>query len=252
MVGPQKRSGFSQGIMDISSTKKEALGTLRVLHDGRKFRYAYAGATALNAGKLGLAAAIPTNLTNVAVTNAQAIGDYNVELTISAAAGNAMPAGALQGGFLVVNDSTGEGYQYPIESNSEITSTSTTVNITLGEPIKVALVASTSEVTLCHCPWGGSGVVESGTEENAPAGVAPCAVTANYYYWAQTGGIATVLNGESHSYKGTMLCPHSTEGAVGITSNYSSGTSIAFTPVGYVYGCAMVSGEYRPIMLTID
>ena len=42
-----KTQMFRHSILETSTTQKEALGTLRILDDGRKFRYAKNGASAL-------------------------------------------------------------------------------------------------------------------------------------------------------------------------------------------------------------
>ena len=54
---PMKRTGFQQGLLQESATAKEMVGTLRITRDGRKFRYAKAGGSALAAGKANIVAA---------------------------------------------------------------------------------------------------------------------------------------------------------------------------------------------------
>jgi len=172
---PMKRAGFSQGIYQTSSARKEVLGTLRMLQDGRKFRYARAGAAALAAGKLGVAAAINADHVNEADNTSAVIGQKLLTLTVTA--GTAIAADELKGGAFQTNDETGEGYSYIIESNTAISGSGTSIAITLEEGIKVALVAATSEITLVHNPWNDT---NESTTIGTPAGVPLVVVPISY------------------------------------------------------------------------
>jgi hypothetical protein len=240
--GPQKRSGFSQGIYEISSVAKEVIGTLRVLADGRKFRYCKAGASALAAGKLGVGAAIVAAHTNQAILAAVAIGTKQITLIVTA--GTAIAADALKGGALQVNDATGEGYSYPIDTNTALTALGTEITVTLETGIKVAL-DTTSEFTLVHNPC--YGVVESTTLE-VPIGVPLVAVTAAYYYWAQTGGLVCgLITGTPAAGSALQQC----NGVAGAFEIYASGT-ITYPPIARIHGTAGVDTEYKPVWLQID
>lgn len=242
-TSPMKRAGFSQGVYQTSSTQKEALGTKRVLSDGRKFRYAKAGGSDLSAGKLGVAAAINADHANKAILSAVAIGEKVLSVTVTA--GTAIAENALKGGAFQINDATGEGYSYVIDSNSAITASGTVVNITLEEGIKVALDTS-SEFTLVHSPW--SGVVETKAAAACPVGVPVVAVTAAYYYWAQTGGLGIVLMGDTVAIGTSVI--QDTATIAGSTA-IMGGASV-LPQVGIVHGFAGVDTEYQPVLLTID
>lgn len=246
MTKPMKRAGFAQGIMEISSTKKEEIGTLRITQDGRKFRYARAGASALGAGKMGVAAQPNAQQINVNVL-AASIGDKQVTLTgLTYAA--AIAENALAGGKLHINDGTGEGHQYLIESNTAFGSSNTTIVVTLQDGIKVAIVASgTTEASVFPSPW--YGITESNTEENLPVGVAPCAITANYYYWAQTGGEAIALVNGTPAV-GTMLTLGATPAGALVAINTS--LDIDQPVCAIAWGTVGVSGEYKAVKLMLD
>lgn len=239
---PMARS-WNQGIFDISSTQKEILGQLRHTPDGRKFRYSKAGASALAAGKVGVAPAAVANHINKNVAVAVAIGDKEVQVTVGA---TAVTADQYKDGFLQVNDGTGEGHQYPIESNTACDASGTTV-VKLQDHVKVALVTGgTSEVSLIYNPW--TGVTESTTEENVPVGIAPVAVTAAYYYWAQTGGPAIALIAGTPAV-GTMLTLSATAGALAAIN----GTLDIDQPYfAQMLATAGVATEYKPVKLMID
>jgi len=236
-----KKAGFSQGIYQTSSTQKEALGTRRLLKDGREFVYAQAGASALAAGKLGISAAIDAAHANKAILAAVAIGTTTLAVTVTA--GTAIAANALKDGALQINDATGEGYSYTISSNSAISASGTIVNLTLEEGIKVALDA-TSEFTLVHNPW--KGVVES-TTVGCPVGVPVVAVPALYYYWAQTRGLACLLMGDTVAL-GTDVIQDTATVAGG--SAIMAAASV-IPAVATIHGLAGVDTEYQPVILKI-
>ena len=240
MTAPMKRAGFAQGIYEISKTKKERIGALRILSDGRKFRYGKAGAANLSSGKMGVAAQVAADVTNETAI-AAAIGVKVLELTITSAT---YAEDYFKGGYLQINDEAGEGYQYPIESSTAVAA-GTAISITLEEGVKVALTTS-SEFTLVHSPW--MATVESATDENIPVGIPVVAVTAAYYYWAQTGGVAICLASGSEAV-GTRMVLGTTAGSV---TAMSGSVDVDVPEVGWQLGTAGVSSEYKPIFLTID
>jgi len=240
-TSPQKRTGFNQGIYQTSSTMKETLGTLRVLNDGRKFRYARAGASALAAGKLNVAADVAAAHANEAILAAVAIGTKVISLTVTV--GTAIAANELKGGAFQINDGTGEGYSYGIEANTAISASGTAISITIKEGIKVAL-DTTSEFTLVHSPW--NDVVE-GTALGAAAGVPVVAVPATYYFWDQVSGLAIGLMGGAVALGSALM-----QDNAGVAGAMIIMTAGAVVPqVGYVHGFAGVDTEYQPVILTI-
>ena len=240
-TSPLKKSGFAQGVYQTSSTQKEALGTRRVLKDGREFVYAQAGSSALSAGKVGVSAAINANHADEIILAAVPIGTKILAVTVTA--GTAIAANALKDGALMINDQTGQGYSYPIESNTAISATGTIVYLTLEEGIKVAL-DTTSQFILAHNPW--KGVAES-TTTGTPVGVPVVAVPASYYYWAQTRGLANVLMGDTTGI-GTCV----TQDIVTVAGGCAVIATGSILPaIGTSFGFAGVDEEYQPVMLTI-
>jgi hypothetical protein len=241
-IGDAKLRGFSQGLYEISSTPKELIGTLRIDHFGRKFRYCYAGSTALNPGMLSVGADINANHVNTAMGSAVAVGTEVIDVPISA--GTAIAENALRGGFLQINDGTGEGHSYPIESNAAASATATSVAVALAVGIKVALTA-TSEVSLITSQFYGT---QESTTVYPPAGVPLIAVTANYYYWSQTGGMACVYTYET---TGTGNNVEQSADSAGAVNTIDSDATEAMS-IGFIVGTAGVSTEYKPIFLTLD
>ena len=117
-VGPMKRTGFQTSVHQVTTDMREMVGRLRILDDGRKFRYARAGAAALGAGKMGVAADIAADVLDKAMPTT-AIGAKSLVFTCGSAT---YVQDYFKGGFLQINDAAGEGYQYAIESSSAILS----------------------------------------------------------------------------------------------------------------------------------
>ena len=244
MTKPLKEGGFAQGLYEISSTKRERLGTKRILQDGRIFRYAYAGG-ALVAGKLVQMKAINAHHENVAPSAAASAAATSIVMdTLS----TTLSAGQLIDGYVVVQDDAGEGYIYDVTDHEA----TTTPTIKIEPGLQEALTTS-STLTLCHNPWWSCD--HGTTEELLAVGVPLVDVTANYYCWLQTGGLCPVLiNGSIAAGQAVAASAASSiEGAVGPAAPAVSTSVAAVTIpiVGYaIY--AVNDTEYCPIYLTID
>lgn len=241
----QKIHMWRQSIMEPSSTQKETLGALRILADGRKFRYAKVGGSNVQAGAVLKALAATANHIDLAVATAVA-GATSVTVTLGATAAT---LNYYAGGYLQVNSgATALGHQYTIESHPAADSEATLV-VTLKEPLKTALTNGTHKVSLIPSPWVGL-VVADGAGVFA-AGVAPCNITANYYAWIQTGGVACVEADTTHAV-GANLFP-AANGEAGVGPNVTNGAPLAAGPIiGYAHATAGVADECKPVILTID
>jgi len=241
MASPYKLN-YAQGLYEQLAEQKETLGCPRWTDDGRFFRYAVAGAD-LSAGKMGIAPSAVAHHINKSVA-AAAIGDMTVDLTVGA---TEVTLDQYKDGWLMINDGTGQGHSYPISGNSACVSSGTTT-VQLKDPIRVALVASaTSEASLFYSQY--DGVTESSTQENLPVGVPLVAVTAAYFYWAQTGGIANCLI-EGTPAKGTRLIL--SDAVAGALEAENTTLDIDEPTVGYLYATAGVDTEYKPVDLNIN
>jgi hypothetical protein len=203
----------AQGIYEESSTQKAELG-FRILVGDRIYRYSYAGGVALAAGKLVTPAGwvAGTLEVNKDVEAAASVGSYSVTVTTAAAWTH------LDGGYMVVNDEAGEGQVYRIKSSAANADTATSTDITLYDPIETALTTS-SQVELYTSPYYDLDLSANVTDHIV--GVPPIAVTANYYFWLQTWGPASVLVGDTTT-AGDLLVPHTTDGSVCPGSAFTS------------------------------
>lgn len=147
------------------------------------------GGTALDKGKLVQSSAPVANHLNLQVA-ATSAGLFKVTVTLGATAAT---ANQYAGGTLLVNDGTGEGDEYTIVSHPAA-SGSATLEVTLKESIRTALVASgTSEVSLIANKY--NGVVVAPTTATSSVVAAPSvAVPANEYFWGQVRGLLPVLS----------------------------------------------------------
>ena len=241
MASPLKKSGFNQGIYQQSATCLERVGRMRYLDDGRVFMYCKAGGSALAAGKVNYAENLDATWVNEAgvATAGVAIGEKNFSLTITAA-GAAIAENQFAGGFLHINDATGEGHQYLIAGNSAVAQSGTSISITLEEGIRVALTSSSEFTLVSSLGWE---VVET-TTQGVPVGVAPIAVTANYYFWNQRRGIANVL---IHGTPAIGVLVDQSHEVAGSLKAYATLTNI---PVGRMVETG-VDTEYKPVELIL-
>jgi hypothetical protein len=232
----QRLSLTNQDARKVSSTQLHSLGSIAETAGGRVYRYARAGASNLVAGNLQVNADLDSNVTNKAVTAASAIGSFTVSFT----AGGSQTADTYKDGFLTVNDATGEGITYGVAGHTG----GTAVTVTTKERIEVALVASTSEVTLKKNDYDGL-VISATDQADMPVGVPNTAVTAAYYFWVQTRGEAAVLADEAVTKGLALTIGTGTAGAVEALDG-------AGEPQIGVASEALVDTENRAVFLQMD
>ena len=180
--------GVRQGLFEESSTQKGNVGAERRLEDGRAFRYAYFAAAA----NRGLLVATDMSATSMAELDnsctANSIGDSTVTITDATKLGSAT-ADQYAGAYLHMTDDAGEGYTYRITGNTAASSNAVTFTI-----YDTFLVAATtaSDVVITGSPWNSVRAATVGTDYIV-SGVTVMNVTANYYAWVQTRGVATIL-----------------------------------------------------------
>lgn len=230
----------AQGIYEQSATKQAPLGTRLAFADGRVFRYAYNGAVTLAPGKFVKCAEInAANFTNEEVLAAVGAGKY--ELTVETAA--CPTASIYEDGWLQINDAAGEGIQYKIKSYKANATTATSCDVVLYDPIVTALTTA-SEATFIGNPYYATVVATAITEWIV--GVPPIPVTASYYYWLQTWGVATVLS-EGTPSAGFCVELAVTTSVAGTTVR----TTVDTTPPLGIQLVVGVDTEYKPVYLMI-
>ena len=131
--------------------------------------------------------AIDTNHDETVQTNygfsAGAKDDISVALT------SAPTKDEYAGGYMLCNVGTGLGQMYRIRKNSAAYAPCI---ISLYDEV-ITTVAATAEITLIKSKYLDVLVVVATTPTGVPVGVPLIAITAAYYFWAQTRGYCTML-----------------------------------------------------------
>ncbi len=219
-----------------STDQKHQLGTIGFTSDGRKFRYAKAGAT-LVAGNVIQSPAESTDAQSIVVA-AAAIGATSVTTTGNVTAdANEFADGYL---FATGEASTGTGIMYRIKSHPA--ASAAVVTFQLYDAIVVAFTATT-QIDIVANPY--SSVLQWPTSESgSPVGVAPIATTSGSYGWLQTGGPGAVLNTGGVSVGAMVQAAAGTAGAVETSTN-------ALPAIGFCL-TGGAGGEVSNIQLIID
>jgi hypothetical protein len=232
--------GAGQPLYASSSTASHALGERLVTADGRVFRYAKAGASALVAGNMIQAPAQIAH--HLALTpSAAAIDATSITVTLGATAAT---AGQYAGGWAVISTTPGNGYAYPIISNPAA-SASATLTVQLGAPLLVALTTS-SRVDLQANPYNGVIQTPVTTLTGACVGNAPYIIAASEFGWIQTHGPCACLVAGTPGVGLAVVVPATAAGAVVV-----DGAASATPVVGYMMSTG-VDGKNNAVFLTID
>ena len=175
-----------------------SLGALMILPDHSEFHHSRAPTgTALTAGYLYQGPDVPsdTMLVKSIVPNGTiAVGATSVAGTTGGT--SAITTDQYRDGWLIVPASTaqaGAGRKYRIIANNSAASGSTTVTISLdpADPIETALPGGTTTFGLRENKYNQTIITSGDTAAVArPVGVPPIAVSAGFYYWAQSKGDA--------------------------------------------------------------
>ncbi len=234
----------SQSIRTVTTEPRHQMGAYGILPDGRCFRYASnTGSGQLSPGQLCQSENVSSNFTNVSVSADADIGTRSVSVTLGGS--SSVDLNEYAGGYLFVNDSTGEGHTYAIESNAAISS-ATAFNVVLGEDIAVALVASASQVTIAKSRWAGVTEAGSGHVHFAagwPQAQIPAGNVTPQYFWMLTKG-ETAGADDASTAVGAVLQSGTTAGEAEIGDGLAQ-------PIG-VQLVTGVAGEHRPKFATID
>ena len=176
----------------VDTTQQYPLGA-KLLYNDRVYRYARSSAT-IPAGNV-VCTRNKSHASNHLNLGCLAASIGATEVTIITAGTNIV-LNEYAGGYLYVNDGTGQGLAYKIKSHpAHVHGTSPNCVMTLYDPIKVALVASnTSQVSLAHNKYTHVIKAPGTTPLTGEAiGVASSVLANNDFFWLQVKGPATVL-----------------------------------------------------------
>jgi hypothetical protein len=160
-----------------------------------------------------------------------AVGDTDGTITVGT--GSGIVDNELVGGTLFVNKVGTLGLPYKIIA-SALQSTDTLLDLKLATPIRVAIAAA-DECTVIPHP-NSNVVVFPTTTTGIPTGIPNIDVTAEYYFWAQTGGDCTCIwDTAATSAIGTAVGAEATLSVAG-----AAGIWVTVTPM---WGYARTTGE---------
>ncbi len=215
------------------------VGSYATPGDGRVFRFAYDGGTALVPGELLQAPAQDdTNLHDL-TCGTVAVGDTVVSITSTA---STLASNALAGGFLTFTGALG-GQTYAVATNTAAATSAFT--ITLADPIRVALTTPSADVTLN--PY--NGVIKAPTTlTSAVVGGAIVATAGTQYAWIQTRGPIALQNDNQSTIAVGAPVANSVTTAGAVTA-YLAGT----TPAIVGYALETIEGtQFGLVQLTLE
>jgi len=231
------------------SSLETLVGSRWDLSDGREVVLAKASsATTVAAGKLYQDAAIVANHENLTVTAFQAYSNNgNVPAKVTATLGaTAVTANQYRGGFVVVNDVTGEGQTLRIASHPAADGSASCV-FTLEDGPNTALDTD-SQISLIPA-HGNDIVIFPTTATNVAAGVGLYPIAASAYGFLVSKGIVSALSDSTAPVAGTAISwSAATAGAV---ADVPYATNVL---TGGVVGNAIqagVSAEYRAVFINV-
>lgn len=223
-----------QDLFATSTTKAADLGALAMTADGRSFRYALAGGTALVAGTLQQSAAETTGWQNLTAV-AAAVGDTSIAATSTVT----VTANQLAEGYAIISVTPGVGQVYQISGHAAYSAAAPTLAIS--DPIRVALT-TTSRIDLVAHPYSGA-IINPATATGAPIGVAMTAAAASTYCWLQVGGVAVILNDGGSTVGTNVSASNATAGAVEAAVTAQAAVGVALTGISTTeYGAIKLFG----------
>lgn len=183
---------IKQGIYEESSTSKGDLGSVKEFEDGRKFVYCLNGTDTLTPGAWVQGPVENASDESIALQTSIAVGDTTVSITT----GRAYTANELKDGWIQVEDVAAAviGHARKIKSHPAADSAATLV-ITVYDAWTDTATAGTDTLNVMENPYNAV-MLKNSTEDGPIIGVAPCDVTAAYYFWCQVAGPASVISGE--------------------------------------------------------
>lgn len=239
VVSPAPPDGYAGG--PIMFRHRQALGTQLVLQDGRKFRFAAAGASTLVIGNVltsGVLTASQQDLTPAA----GAVDARSVSLTTGASSARNLFAE----GFLQASVTPGIGQTYKIAGHPVMTSgAGDLVFLAPGHALREAITTST-RFNLVDNPFFRVIQSPATTVASAPVGVAISAPTTLRGCWIQTRGPCGVLG------SGTLIAGNVVGTGLGTAGALGPIAALATQPIIGWAMFASASGAASPIYLTLD
>ena len=239
----------NQSVYEAVETARHPVGTSATMSDGRRFVYSCNRGSAIAAGRL-IKMTEPASTDAALAVNTAAAGDTTLDLTFGGS--TTLAVNQLAGGYVNVQDDTGEGQLYRIEAHPAL-SAATALTVTI-EAIRVAFSADTTVSVIQH-PNNNVAIADASNYTQKIVGATPTAVGAGsstpQFFWAQTYGPASVLN-EATADVGTQLSVAPNDaGAVGLSAEGGSGTGSYDPIVATMLDLAGLDTEHAAVFLQL-
>lgn len=231
------------------------LGTRAVTPDGRVFRWALAGAVAIEAGHLVQTAAEvggSIHVNGLTVVNTTVTGVTTITVTMAT---TPTVANQYADGFLTVDTSPGQA-MYKVKSNTAADS-GANAEFTLYESdeIKNPLTSGTTLVGFRRNPYT-SVIIMPTTVTGAPIGVTPINVAIGGYFWLQTWGECLVNIDAAPLAGRRLIFTGDSAGNLDIQSTGSADADAQSESAHPTIGIAQTGGagadKYHRIFLTLS
>jgi hypothetical protein len=233
----------AQDLYTQSSVQQHTFGQIGIDKYGDLYRYAKVGGSNISAGKMHTAPTQKTNHHNISAAAAVTADGKVKKVTLTLGA-TAATANEYAGGILAANDVSPEGEFYRI-SGHPAGDSSGSLEVTVEQPFKTD-ISTSSQFTLVHNTWNGS-IVNAAFTLPA-AGVPAMDMTAAYYGWFKTRGVAAVLIGTAATLGADLIC----DGSGGVTDRTDALGASAEPVVAVADIVVGVATEYNPVRLVID
>lgn len=225
------------------------LGQRMVYPDGRRWSYGLAGASALVvADVIQGKALVSGDYTDVVVDVAAAIGATSVSLTTT----TTTAANYYNAGWLHINKhaASAGGYSYKVKATDShaifAASAGHVVQLDPDDPLRIALAVN-DEAGLVPNAYNGMIQAPATTLTGRIVGVAQTPITAAYYGFVQTWGMAAVNSAASQIVGNIVIAILAAAGRVGV----ADAAGIDQT-VGIVMSVPTTAGEFGSIFLTLE
>lgn len=187
IVGQRLPGAGEQPITAVSAVQNFVLGSKRQI-DQSIYRYGLAGAANLGLGELCQMPVPGANHHDLVPSANYVAGVTMVELTLGATGLN---ANEMAGGWLFVNDGTGQGQVMRIISHPAALATAVCM-FTLADPVTLAFNAANTLCALAPNPYS-LAIVHPSPPTAKLVGVPVAAIVAGSFGWFQTRGPAAIL-----------------------------------------------------------
>lgn len=196
---------------NVYTTRRYPLGTLMITQDGRRFRFSENGAVTAVPGSLYQSPVPGANFDELALPAAVPIGTRAISVTNGA---TTITRDQFAGGYMNIEDDTGEGRAYLIEGNDAeaVGSAAFEVRLAGGHGVKLALTTATT-VGLTRHPYAGV-IIHPSPATARLAGVAVSAIAASGFGWLCVHGPCSVLTQGTLVINEQVVDSASADGAV--------------------------------------